>query len=420
VTAADAAARGGAAAPRYHRRLSALVVNYNSGAFALSCVRSLQREWRREGRRPADLEVVVVDNQSPTDQSAALAELEQLGAKVVRAGENLGYARGMNLALEHTRGEPTDLVALLNPDLYFLPGSLGALIDHLVENPRCGAADPRATIDPAQVLNLPRNLLPTLFEHGFMNLAQGLRPVTRAYARRRTRRGLEWWTAERAIAADMLSGCCVFLRREVVAELPYPLLDPRYPLYFEDTDLFRTLARLGYRTEHLGQARVLHHWSRSAGVGATYAGEPHRRQRIAQALYFEKFYGRLGARLATWFSELGERWAGRPFALHPLTDLGPCVEPPELRFDRPRRYLIEVSLSPKFLLACGVLGEGDRWRCPPESWSWWFEGVYFARALDRDDGSFLGAWVLTKAVPGRNHPVSEVEWEANCAAGVDR
>ena len=406
------------AGPRHHRRLSALVVNYNTGAFAVQCVRSLLREWRDEGRRAEDLEVVVVDNASPADQGAAMAELESLGAKVVMADDNLGYAGGMNLALEHTSGGPQDQVALLNPDLFILPGAIGTMLEYLVDHPDVGAVDPRATIDPGLALNLPRNALPTVVEHALINLAQWHPFFTRAYSKRRTRAAIEWWTAQGPIDAQMLSGCCVLLRREVLAKLPYPLLDPRYPLYFEDTDLFRTLARLGFRTVHMGNARVLHHWSRSAGVGASFAGEPQRRQQLAQAAYFTKFYGRLGARLAAWLSRKGAQWEGGGEPLHPLVDLGNCVDPPELEFGSHRRFVVEVGLSPKFLLACGILGEGDRWRCADDTWTWWFEGAYYLRALDLDSGELLGAWRMIKAAPGRLEPMREDEWEA-AARSVD-
>ena len=98
------------------RRLSALVVNYNSGGFAAGCVESLIHEWAAEGRDPGALEVVLIDNASPQDQTSHLERCESLGARVIRSEQNHGYAGGMNRCLELTEGEATDVVAVLNPE----------------------------------------------------------------------------------------------------------------------------------------------------------------------------------------------------------------------------------------------------------------------------------------------------------------
>ena len=57
------------------QRLTALIVNYNTGAYSWACAVSLELEWQAMGRDPADLEVVVVDNASPAEQEPALTHL---------------------------------------------------------------------------------------------------------------------------------------------------------------------------------------------------------------------------------------------------------------------------------------------------------------------------------------------------------
>src|SRR5262249_21316876 len=86
--------------------VSAIVGNYNTGAYLTPLVAGLRRETitRRDGRR-GSLEIVVVDNASPSDQSAWLDPLERDGVKVVRAQENLGYAGGNNLGVRHATGD---------------------------------------------------------------------------------------------------------------------------------------------------------------------------------------------------------------------------------------------------------------------------------------------------------------------------
>ncbi len=395
------------------RRLSAFVVNYNSGGFALGCVRSLIHAWEREERSRADLEVIVVDNASPIDQGAHLARLEALGAVVVRSATNGGYAGGANLAWERSSGGPDDVVALLNPDHCFLPGTLGPLLEYLDAHRECGVVAPRTTIDLCGELHISRDLLPTPLEQVRTTLARLSPAWCRRYGARRLRLALEWWLSHGPLETDMITGCCLFLRRAVVAEDP-PLLDPGYPLYFEDTDLYRRLRRRGYGVVRHGGVRVLHHWSRSAGIGAQFEGEPLRRYWISFARYFRKYYGRPGLGFVRLLGALERRWPPsklhRP--MHPLTPLGEHAAPLELRLDRPRRFVLELGLAPTWIVTVGILGEGERWTCPAETWQWFFEADYFLRGFDRDTGEFLGAWHFRKRGAGRSEPLALEELEA--------
>lgn len=393
--------------------LCALIVNYNTGSYAVSCVESLQREWAREGRDPARLSIVCVDNASPTDQSEFLTRLEGLGVEVVRSEENLGYARGMNLAYERTDGAPGDAVAVLNPDLFFLPGAIGTMIDYLFDHPECGCVDPATCIDALGVFNLPRNLLPTPVEHWRVTLAQLTPAFARRYSRYRLRRALEWWGTDQPVASDMLSGCCLFLRRAVVERMGR-VMDPRYPLYFEDTDLFRTLRGMGLTVVHHGGARILHHWSRSALVGGDFDHEPQRRHDISRDLYYAKFYGPLGRLAVAAANALHRRWPkdrlGRPMA--ELEHLGDFDGPLELTLPREARFLIEISVNPTFIICGGIFGEGASWVCPEEAWEWLFQLDYYVRAVDLDTLETLGTWSFRKTSAGRNHAMTSEEIEA--------
>jgi GT2 family glycosyltransferase len=392
------------------RRLSALIVNYNSGAFAAACVESLIHEWAAEGRDPAALEVVLIDNASPEDQEEHLQRCEQAGVAVLRSEENLGYAGGMNRCLARTRGAAQDVVAVLNPDLFFRPGNIGVLMDYLTDHPECGVVAPRATIDPGQCLILPKNPLPTPLEELRVLGGQVSPALCRAYSRRRVRYTLPWWASDEPLVTDMLSGCCLFLRRAVIEELP-ALMDERFPLYYEDTDLFRALDERGYTiVQHTGTT-ILHHWSRSSGFGESFLGEPMRRYRLSRGEYYRKYYGPLGWGLVRCMDAVAKRWPAR-LSHRPMVAcefLGVTAEPPELRLPRHARFAVEVALRPDFQLAVGVIGEGDRWVCPEEAWTWFFDVDYYLRVVDVDTGEVLGAWQFKKTTPGRHAPLSGQE-----------
>jgi GT2 family glycosyltransferase len=396
------------------RGLAALVVNYDTGGFAVRCLESLVREWVRGGRPRELLSFVVVENASPSDQSEHLERMEALGARIVTSEENLGYAGGMNLAYAHSRGAEQDVVALLNPDLYFLPGSVDTLMEGICADPRIGAVDPRACIDPFGVINLPPNMRPGLRDR-FLVSAGHLSPWwSRTYSRMRHARALQWWSAEGPLESDMLSGCCLFLRRSVVEELGF-LMDERYPLYFEDSDLFRRLRRRGYKLVHHGDAKILHHWARSTGSSGQFHGEPRRRYEISQRAYFRKYYGRLGTFFLDALEWVEGRWPKNKLhrPLHELVELGEFgADPVEIPLPRSCRYLLELAVDNAWSIACGIFGEGQRWVCPQEAWEWYFQGAYFMRGIDLDSGELLGAWHFTKSVIGRNRPIEDFELEA--------
>ena len=211
----------------------------------------------------------------------------------------------------------------------------------------------------------------------------------------------------------MLSGCCLFLRREVVERMGR-VMDPRYPLYFEDTDLFRTLRGMGLTVVHHAGVRILHHWSRSALVGGDFDHEPQRRHDISRELYYRKFYGPVGRFLVHAINAVVSRWPkallGRPIADMP--DLGAFEEPVEIPLPKSCRYLMEISVNPTFIICGGMFGEGDRWVCSGDAWEWLFKLEYYVRAIDLDTLEPLGYWRFTKVPPGRDHAMTAEELDS--------
>jgi hypothetical protein len=310
-------------------------------------------------------------------------------------------------------GDLGEAVAILNPDLHFLPGALAALMDYVFDHPECGCVDPATCIDALGVFNLPRNLLPTPAEHMRVTLAQLSPLMCRRYSAYRTRRALEWWASDQPIESDMLSGCCLFMRREVIEKMGR-VMDPRYPLYFEDTDLFRTLREMGLTVVHHSGARILHHWSRSARVGGDFDNEPQRRHDISRREYYAKFYGAFGNFLVSATNRLFDLWPkkkiGRPMA--PMPHLGEFNDPIEIQLPRSCRFLIEIAVHPTFIICGGIFGEGDRWTCPPEAWEWLFKLEYYIRAVDLDTLEPLGYWRFTKVPVGREVAMTSDELDA--------
>ena len=374
-------------------KLAALVVNHDSGAHAVACVRSWLAAARAAGFERAALRVVVVDCASGLDQAGAFAALRALGAEVVVSAENLGYAGGMQLAA--ARAGAADVLCVLNPDLVFPAGSLARLVRTLDERPAAIVA-PRCAVDEEGTLWLPPNEPPTPGATLFDALAAVDVDVarTRSLAARAARRAA--WSATQAHEASMLSGACLFVARSTVARLGV-LLDPRYPLYYEDADLCRRARAHGVPLVVEPRATVAHRWSRSAGHGERYAGEPLRRMRLSRRLYLKEHHGWRGA-LAERIARVLEARAV-PLLIHDCRDLGTPSAPPPLGAGSAADALWELSVTGGFGLCGGrVVAPGEA-LLQQSAWDWLPAGRYWSRLTALDDGRLLEAATFMKTAP---------------------
>lgn len=365
--------------------ISALVVNYNSTRLAEEMLQSLASQQARtpEGRK-LSIEFVFVDNASPMQDPEALADIqklaqERLPGQIVMHDENLGYAGGMNLAHDHAKGE---YMLVLNPDLVFMPGCVEALYAHLRSHPGTGACGPIGYWDRGKEVRLPPNILPTLGDLWSCTLAHVFDSANRRYIERRMKGALRTYRAREDIELDMLSGACLMLPSSVIREMG-SFWDASFPLYYEDTDLFRRIGKLGKKLVQVDGAEIAHFYNRSA---TTNQGEAMRRYWIAKRRYYRKYYGRVGA----WLEALSRRFLqsrlserARKHLESRVVDMGDVSEPPTLDLGRHcEDYLIEICQDAAFLLAAGILGSGTSWTPGPSFWNAFGNSEYYLRCID--------------------------------------
>jgi hypothetical protein len=111
-------------------KLSIIIVNWNAGPLLRKCLDAIPAA----GRPQVEVQVFVVDNAS-TDDSVNEARKSSQPFQLLSPGENLGFARANNLALERATG---DVLLLLNPDTELKSGSLSPLLDFFSTHPRAG------------------------------------------------------------------------------------------------------------------------------------------------------------------------------------------------------------------------------------------------------------------------------------------
>ncbi|MEX1310160.1 MAG: glycosyltransferase, partial [Candidatus Sulfomarinibacteraceae bacterium] len=125
-------------------RVSLVVVcHYSSGVLPL-CVSSFRKQAGAAGIEP---EVVVVEHSENDGEAAAAAACEP---ERILVRPNRGYAAGLNAGAAAASG---DLVFLANPDIEFLDGGVGGLVDAIAGG--ADVAGPQLVWDPAGEVLLP-------------------------------------------------------------------------------------------------------------------------------------------------------------------------------------------------------------------------------------------------------------------------
>ena len=116
--------------------VSIIVVNYNGAERLLECVEALLADSYSER------ELIIVDNASGDGSQDILKEVaaRYSGVTVLWSPRNLGYAGGVNLALN--TASHGSYVAVLNMDVIVEPGWLESLISFLEKRPGVGAVNP--------------------------------------------------------------------------------------------------------------------------------------------------------------------------------------------------------------------------------------------------------------------------------------
>lgn len=347
-------------------RVSVIVVNHRSASHAVRCVESLRSCFENEG---ISGEVLLVDCASGEEEARELSRAE--ADLCLFLPENRGYSGGINAGLARARAEN---LILSNADVVYLPGALAPLLE-AIEAPFVGAAAPLAFWDSEGRLRLPPGYASSFFRD-LAQLGSGRWP--RLDARRFAsfaRETLALW--ERGGKARHLAGAVLAARRDVFDRVGR--FDERFPFEYEETEWEDRLEAEGLELAFVPQARVLHHWARSAAE----EGETARRRAVSRSLYREGRYGRLGRAVL-------ERMEGAG----PASVVAARLEEPAL----PARAGASLALSTNSsLLPFAGASLAREFRLPEEIVSSLPSGPLYLRVFRSEDGRPLETFIWEKA-----------------------
>jgi hypothetical protein len=220
-------------------KISVIILNWNGKSDTLNCLASLEKVTTPH-------EVIVVDNGS-TDDSIEAIHKTFPKVLLIETGENLGYAGGNNVGIQIALDRGADYLFILNNDTTVEPNILKAFLKR--DLPLQGGT--------ARLMKEPK-----LLDHlgGNWNTKKGEFEMIGARAL-----ASEW---KNPIALDYVCGVALFVQAEVF--LKVGLFEPRFFLFWEESDFCLRAKRAGYIPTTCPEA-TLHHKVSASFTG----GKPH-------------------------------------------------------------------------------------------------------------------------------------------------
>lgn len=228
--------------------LSIIIVNWKVKDLLEKCLRSIFEQTKN-----ISFEVFVVDNNSG-DGSVEMVREKFPQVDLTASAENLGFAKGNNLAIKKSRGR---YILLLNPDTEILENALEKMVRFMDAHPECGIAG-------CKLLNSDLSLQPSV--RAFPDLASQIfillkihnfLPHSKAIYRYLAG-GLDY---EKTQEVDQVMGAFMMIRREVTEKIG--LMDETFWLWYEEVDFCKRAKDAGFKILYTPEAKIIHLYGQS-------------------------------------------------------------------------------------------------------------------------------------------------------------
>nr|WP_249792483.1 glycosyltransferase family 2 protein [Bradyrhizobium sp. BRP22] len=237
-----------------HADVAVLIVSYNTEHLLGECLQTLH-----EQRGSLRQQVIVVDNRS-SDRSVDMIRSRFAEVELIEAKQNLGFARGMNLAARRANAE---FLLLLNPDTVVLDHAIERLVKFARSRPGHGLYGGR-TVQRDGALELSSCwALPTIWS--MTCFALGLSTVFR-HSPWFDPESMADWHRDTVREVGIVTGCLLLVPRDVWQKLGG--FDERYFMYGEDADLAFRARRAGFRPIICPEACIVHDVGKASATRA--------------------------------------------------------------------------------------------------------------------------------------------------------
>jgi N-acetylglucosaminyl-diphospho-decaprenol L-rhamnosyltransferase len=244
--------------------ITAIIVTYNSSNNINDALTAL-----RDSYDAGIIECIVIDNAS-SDNTVVYVLNNHPWVKLITSSRNLGFGRGCNLGFQYVR---TPYTLLQNPDAVVEFDALRKLIEFSEKNSLAGIVAPAIIVDEENELQAAGLMItPTLILRSELGSVYPLPQPKQIIP------------GGPPFQTSWVCGAVMLIRSELFRKLGG--FDPRFFLYFEETDFCRRARQDGAEIWAVGEAVARH----LGGASAKSTGEYLVSSCIADHFYRSRFY----------------------------------------------------------------------------------------------------------------------------------
>lgn len=209
------------------------------------------------------LKTIVVDN-NPKENLTALAK-QFKKATFLKTKTNLGFAGGNNVGIKKAIEGGAEGIFLINNDTLLDKNLVVQLVKVMKADKKIGVLGPKIYFAPGYEYHQSR-YKPAEQGKVFW-YAGGEIDWRNILASHRGVDEVDRGQYDKKASTDFVSGCAMFIRREVVEKIG--LLDERYFLYLEDADFCQRAKKAGFKVVYSPRGKLWHFNAGSSEVGGS-------------------------------------------------------------------------------------------------------------------------------------------------------
>lgn len=228
--------------------VTVVIVSYNVADLLDKCIESIKIETS------CQYEIIVVDNNSE-DNSVEMLTTKHSDVIFIQNRTNLGFSKANNQAFRISKGR---YIFMLNPDTVILNGAIDKLVDFMDTQHKAGACGPKNTDQKGRLQHNCHHFPDLLMRVVECLQLKRLFPQHRYFGREH----MTYWSYDEIKEVDWITGCSLLIRREALQQVG--LLDEKYFMYSEETDLCYRLRKRGWQILFYPLAYIIHYGGESA------------------------------------------------------------------------------------------------------------------------------------------------------------